>query len=293
MSELPVQKLYIIEGSGGPAKERVKQAMDWLLSLAAEGIGEELLRKAYARHGKPITIFVTRGPNIFYTNVENQHILGVNPNFVGKLKFFTKDKQVFHPSLEVMMAHELTHATQDLKPEDFALIGRIDAEVQDDLSKMPEAKALNDYAQYAQNTPYRVLTQLYSKKLAEGELNILLARQDKGKSHPDMRKWAQKFEIETVENENKVAKLRGEPQRATYTDTLLSFDPEEIAKKVALELGIEGKLGIPPLAHPATINPDFWQRAVKNPEKLTLGKWEPNAHEHPLIATHQEGGRTD
>lgn len=57
---MDVRTLFRIVGEEGPALRRVAEAMEWLLSLKAEGLGQQLLHEAHALHGKPLTIAVSK-----------------------------------------------------------------------------------------------------------------------------------------------------------------------------------------------------------------------------------------
>ncbi len=298
MSELPLHELYTIEGEEGPAKERVKKAMDWLLSPAAEGIGEKLLRDAYVQADKPVVIHVTHSLQSHYENSNGEHTVFINPSMV--VQFIDKKGTTQQLSLEQLLGHELTHAGQDIAA-DPAKMREVTAKFltakQDayknywDHLSAPELKEFSTHRTHLKNTPYYAVARHHMNPVIEVGVDANLRTEQRLFSHPDYQEYMQKYEKPALATERQIGTLQGKVGRVNYKDGSISIEQRYEIEKEILEYqyGVKNKLGIPPLAHPATKNPDFWQKAVKNPEKLKLSKWEPNAHEHPLIAQHTNG----
>lgn len=312
--ELPVHELYTIEGEPGRARDKLTAAMDWLLSPAANGIGERLLRDAYAMHNKPLAIHCSNNFLAVYSPpvalMENApqkmkfaydefrkacppHAVVIDPRMIEATQFQTPSGEWDSLCLEAILAHEMRHASQDhtehMKDNLFANEETFDEHVakmttilQAAAEKSRESKA------YILQTPYQVAAEEHLRKIAEIFYEPLV--QHYAKRHT--AEYIEKYETDTLAIEGEVQRLKGRAARTQYVD--MNERAIEAGKKMsfiafkeqAADL-LAGKRGIAPFSTP----PKPWQEFVQDPTRLSLGKWEPNEREHPLIAQHKDGGR--
>ncbi len=267
--KVPLQELYKIEGEAGPLLERTKAAMEWLLSPHAKGIGEGLLRDAHTLHQKPVTIEVIKGIDTVYTrNNEGLH----------KILF---DPEGTPWSPESLLAHELTHAGQNLS-------GKFSRAAQARLEEIfleilpPYRESISTHIKGFENTPYHHEALRHQKAIQDIlDTKIMPKLKSKSMADPLWAEYIEKCEAPAVANQNKVAYLRGEPELEHYMDSTTNDMKQSFAEMFGLSFAT--KKFIPPT--PATkIDAGVWQTRIKNgPVRLSRP-------EHPLIARFNDDG---
>ncbi len=110
---MDVRALFRIVGEEGPALRRVEEAMEWLLSPKAEGLGQQLLHEAHALHGKPLTIAVSKAASNGYLNALGEHTIHINPHHVEQIALSAADGAAHLMSVERCLGHEMTHALEE------------------------------------------------------------------------------------------------------------------------------------------------------------------------------------
>jgi len=268
---------YPIIGEEGPLLERTKATMAWLLSPEANGIGEKLLRDAYALHKEPLCIYVTQDRNTAYLNKDKKfsHMLAWNPIYNDSLRHISDDGTLFTPSQESILAHELVHAGQPITRKEFIRLEKVPEAVGRRLNNSKEGHALDKaftrHMEDAKNAAY----QSQANESIRQAVEVLVTSNkmlDKAEhEHPDYIDWVNKYETQAVAAEREVARLRGEPQRANYTEEkdYSSFSIKnfcELQEKVK----VKDKIPDPPLVsskHPL----GFWENLMKD-NQLTVKK---------------------
>jgi hypothetical protein len=218
-----VKKLFKIVGEEGPALRRVEEAMEWLLSPKAEGIGEQLLHDAHALHGKPITIAVSKEAGSGYLNAIGEHTIRLNPHHVEKISILAADGSSHAMSVERCLGHELKHAGQPRMEEGVVekmlLETHIGAARQSTLT--PEQQA-NEFAHLfkALDAPdYHTAMAHLEHHVDKAVIPMQLAVDKELFAHPDYIKHVEEFEMPAIRVENQIATLRGEPTRTDYTSS--------------------------------------------------------------------------
>ncbi len=297
--EIPVHELYTIEGKAGPAFERVKEAMHWLLSPDSGNIGEKLLRDAHAVHGKPVRIAVRTTTEMGFTTLEGHPTIITNPNFLKHMKLAHPNGVLHAMSEERMLAHELVHAGQrkatpeiEAKLDEFMLNASMKANAHltpDQLfqQSVPLIKAMGET--HYEPAMQHIVQYVDSVGLQTNEATLAHLHND-----PEFIAYTKEFEEPAMEMENKVAALRGEPLIAKYN--VGHIIPADLKRRAMIDqlseaYGLHQK---PRLETPFAAKKPIssWQEYVKNPAELRLSKWQKPEHEHPFIAKHEDGGRT-
>jgi hypothetical protein len=213
MKSLDPRDLYRIAGKQGPMLQRIKEAMNWLLSPKAEGIGEKLLKDAYALHGKPVRI----GPGVAGERYSY---------YLRDLHEIKISLEITH-SLERTLAHELVHAGQnnDLNFDIEPLINFVvkpmnwaSREVMKYLSE--EIKQVKDY-----HTAYEKLEFLVHHVTVSPYREHYIEIQNIMRNHPEYERFIQEVENPALEVQNRVARIRNEPQKESYI-----LSPEQTAQ---------------------------------------------------------------
>ncbi len=232
-----VRSLFRIVGeAGSPALRRVEQAVEWLLSPAAEGLGEKLLRLAHELHGEPLLIEASEhGQNAYFLD----HKIRINPRHVDMAHIRNADGVLQPTSLEGAIAHELTHAGQKDFIEAALKRAAVEAEFQGKyMSRFSpeEITAHNELLAQAMAAPDqqagRALIEQYVNKVSVPmgkALNAQVAQ------HPEFIDYVERMEIPAIENENKVLKIKGLPTRSDYV-TSYHFSPEDYREMMIGEM---------------------------------------------------------
>jgi hypothetical protein len=213
--------LFKIVGEEGPALRRVEEAMEWLLSHKAEGIGQQLLQEAHELHGKPLTIAVSQEASNGYLPV--LHTIRINPLHMEKVTISAADGTSHLMSVERCLGHEMKHATQARVQEGAAELMALDAKISESLQShlTPEQKT-------AQHEPMIKAMQASDYETAHRHLEAYVdqvvlpnrkAVEPQLFAHPDHIKYVQEFEMPAIEVENRIAVLRGEPTRTDFTSS--------------------------------------------------------------------------
>ncbi len=106
------EALYKIEGGNPKERARVQEAVDWLLSPDAWGVGKNLLNKAYKLHKKPLILELTDKEESGYINLVGENTVYVNLRQIDKTQVLDSQDGYSKASLESVIAHELVHAGQ-------------------------------------------------------------------------------------------------------------------------------------------------------------------------------------
>ncbi len=282
-----LKELYTFTGDTGPTREQAKKTMGWLLSPAAQGLGEKLLRDAYSKTGRPVTICISHTEPSHYANGNAEHTIILNPSDNANHQIMAADGSWHGQSLEAGLAHELTHAGQDIadRKKWVAVYDKLEKTLPHTPEIFERLQTLEDAKTFATNTPYSILAQQYlqqhiGESLAFG--NEMLGVQQQ---HPDYIAYITKYENPAIANENKVQRLRGEPVRLDYKGyrPVAGYDEHNAMEQHASLLN--GKVGIAPYA-PTPVAEGYWQDKIQNPKDLSF-----KTPDHPLLAAHQDGGR--
>lgn len=223
-----VKNLFKIVGEEGPALRRVEEAMEWLLSPKAEGIGQKLLHDAHALHGKPLTVAISKEASNGYLNAI--HTIRINPHQVEQVAITTADGTSHLMSVERCLGHEMKHAGQTRLQEGAAELMQLDARITESLQShlSPAQKA-------AQHEPMIKAMEALDYETARQHLgtyvdDFVVPMRTKVErelfAHPDYIKHIQEFEMPAVEVENRIATLRGEPTRTDYASSH-QIDPQK------------------------------------------------------------------
>lgn len=217
---MDVRALFRIVGEEGPALRRVEEAMEWLLSPKAEGLGQQLLHEAHALHGKPLTIAVSKAASNGYLNALGEHTIHINPHHVEQIALSAADGAAHLMSVERCLGHEMTHAGQARAREGAAELLHLDAKITESVQAhlSPAEKA-------AQHEPMIKAIEAPDYETARKHLGtyvdtFVLPMRDKVerelRAHPEYLKHIHEFEMPAVDIENRIAALRGEPARTDY-----------------------------------------------------------------------------
>jgi hypothetical protein len=239
-----VRTLFKIVGEEGPVLRRVEEAMEWLLSPKAEGIGQKLLHDAHELHGKPITIIAsTVEQNGYYAE---GHLAKINPNHLAAITLKAADGTSHAFSVERSLAHELTHAGQrEATAEAEHALEAINERAQAAAIAHLDKQALIEQASHlikANEAPdYHTARQ----HIADYVDQVALPQHAEVMRHihndPEFIRYVTTMEPAPVAIENRVAALRGEPLRTDYTTA------HEIAPEALREIMIDefsNQLGI-------------------------------------------------
>lgn len=290
--------LYDIEGTPGPALDRVRAAMTWLTSEAAHHIGNDLLKEAYDRTNRHLKIIVTDHPILLYANGNGEHTIYVNPHYANSVRF-TDEQGAVHPiSLEQMLGHELKHASQDLA--DPAVMIKVSGELNKvgreayNFARNHNGNKKETTALYheTKNTPYYFTATQNIEKLLDISDKMKPIADNYLQLHPYFIQYMEGYELPALAVEKQIATLRNEPFRENYNHTYREGDASRDTDREDYhnQFNVIQKFGIPPLATEAQNN--TWMQVIKSDKPATFSKWTPNAEEHPLIAQHLPGGRS-
>ncbi|MEZ5691274.1 MAG: hypothetical protein R3D71_06390 [Rickettsiales bacterium] len=140
--------LYTIEGGTPQEQRRVQQAMDWLVSPDAWGIGKNLLNNAYKLHKKPVTIEISDKMPVGYLDLNDENKIIVNFEQLEHTKGKNYQNKDYKPTLEGIIAHELTHAGQTRMQEgaieNLQVQSSIQSKVFGDKEMLQQTQAIND-----------------------------------------------------------------------------------------------------------------------------------------------------
>lgn len=217
---IDVRALFKIVGEDGPALHRVEEAMKWLLSPSAEGMGQKLLYDAHALHGKPITIAIEQELECAYLNGAGEHTLRINPGQIDKIFLVGADGGRHAMSVERTLAHELTHAAQLRAPQGAQEIGALKAKLHGEymahftteeleMRNMPILQAL-------EAPDYDAAIKHVERYVDDTGFPAAMALNKQLQSHPDFIRHVEEFEAPAVHMENRVAALRNEPINTGY-----------------------------------------------------------------------------
>lgn len=294
---IPVHDLYTIIAETPAGHARVQQAMDWLLSPAAEGIGEKLLRDAYARTGKPVKLAAHSNNIAHYMNADGEHTVYLPLEHTFNMVFKDKNGVPFQLGYEQLIGHELVHAGQDFAdPEFYNQVNNTMVALHDKLTKQAvqsqSKEAMRTGRQHyikAVNTPYYFMAMHHIKPLIPLNCSIAEKTEELLNNHPQHLENIEKYEKPALAVERRIGELLGLPNRHVYTDASISHEGRQALEERTLKehCGVKAKLGIPPLAHTTPNDETFWQNAIRNPASIKLEK-----PAHPLIGVHMSGDVT-
>ena len=234
-----VKTLFKIVGEEGPALRRVEEAIEWLLSPKAEGIGQKLLHDAHALHGKPLTVAVSKEATNGYLNALGEHTIRINPSHVEKVTISAADGTSHLMSVERCLGHEMKHAGQARVQEGAAEKMLLETQVYTRLQShlTPEQQA----AQYEHMVNALEAPDYHTARRHLGTYvdQVVIPMQDAVDRelfvHPDYQKFLHEFEMPAIEVENSIATLRGEPVRSNYTSSH-QIDPQQKREMIVDEL---------------------------------------------------------
>ncbi len=256
------QNLYRIVGEEGASLERLKEAVAWLLSPKAEGIGQKLLEDAYALHGKPVTINVSQIADDAYDHVT--HAIDINPDNLQKMSFGASQ----HVSVEGTLAHELTHSGQTRIKEGLAKVEKLKGEILDShLQQFPDAlKPQDELMKKVTEATDAKSASAYSQQYLEEVARFNEELERKLHAHPKYIEFIREFEDPAVAVQNNVARLRGEPLRTNYLNAP-DIDAADLHHMTMKQLS-------------GMFNPNEWVQKAKGVKK-----------NHPLVARYPADGR--
>ena len=269
-----VKTLFKIVGEEGPALRRVEEAMEWLLSPKAEGIGQKLLHDAHALHGKPLTIAVSEASSGY---IASEHIVRINPHQVENVPFLTAEGVPHKRSLEACIGHEFTHAGQVRVQEGAAEKAMLEGKIGDAYRSRLTAEQSYKFHSQSMNIyeaqDYHTARQHLETYVDETLLPMMDATNRELFLHPDYIKHVQEFEMPAIEIENRIAALRGEPVRADYASTHI-ISPEQKREMIINELSIAMQLDKKPriaTEAPQRADGNSWANSLGNRSSRKLG----------------------
>ena len=224
--ETPEEDLYCITGEEGLDLASVKAALDCLLSPRTNNIGEKLLRRAYALHGRPLEICVTGLVSTGNYNDGVHHAVVINPDELKTYRFIAEDGTAFSPSLEVVLAHEMDHASREI-PQNIKDKYSV-SEKRAKEARKPPAK-LKAHIQVAKSSMFQSITNL----AIHGIMGYTNEETDQlhtfFKSDVDRCAWVEAYEVPAVATENQVATMLGQKKRLNYYDTFMDYSASQSA----------------------------------------------------------------
>jgi hypothetical protein len=271
---IDVKTLFKIVGEEGPALRRVEEAIEWLLSPKAEGLGQKLLHDAHALHGKPLTIAVSEASSGY---IPGEHIVHLNPHQVENVSFLTAEGVPHKRALEGCIGHELKHAGQARLQEGAAEKAMLEGKIGDAYRGRLTAEqsyTLHEQRRNIFEAPnYHTARQHLEKYVDETLLPMMEATDRELFAHPDYIKHVQEFEMPAIEIENRIATLRGEPIRADYASTHI-IPPEQKREMIIEELSTAMQLGKKPRLAPEVtqrLDGQSWAKSLGNRSGRKLG----------------------
>ncbi len=273
---LDISTLFKVIGEDGPALRRVEEAVAWLLSPKAEGIGKQLIRDAHALHGKPVTIVATATEQTAYYNLLGEHAVKINPTHISGVTLKGADGTAHVMSVERTLAHELKHAGQAEATVDVenALEAMQMRAHQKTLSRFSETEIAEQQAPLikAMEAPDYHAAQ---KHVADYVDQVALPQQSETMHHfhhdPEVVDYIAKIEAPAVEIENQVAVLRGEPVRTDYMHAH-DIDPKMARQMMIDEISNQLELHAKPkIEAPARADGKSWANALGDRTGRKLG----------------------
>lgn len=233
-----VRTLFKIVGEEGSALRRVEEAMEWLLSPKAEGIGEDLLRRMHVVHNKPVTISVSATGLTGYDGLG--HVLHINPPHIAGMSLKSADGISHGISIERELGHELQHATES--PEIYlpacrrmALLRDLAADkAKQSIPMQQRVKHSMILARVKSARDYETAERHIMQYVDEAALPLVPKVMDALRESEEFAKLLEKIEAPAVAIENRIAALRGEPMRPT--DYLIGYDIKpEVDRRLAID----------------------------------------------------------
>ncbi len=245
-----VRALFKLVGEEGPALRLVEEAVEWLLSPKAEGIGEQLIHDAHALHGKPVTIVATATEQTAYYNLLGEHTVKINPNHISGVTLKAADGTSHVMSVERTLAHELKHAGQaEVTAEvENALEAMQLCAHQKTLSRFSEEEIAhqNSHLMHAMDAPDFETAQQHVADYVDKVALPQQAETMRNFHHdPEVIDYVTRIEAPAVDIENRVAALRGEPLRTNYMHSH-DIDPAMARQMTIDELSNELELHTKP-----------------------------------------------
>lgn len=236
---IDVKNLFKIVGEEGQALRRVEEAMQWLLSPKAEGIGQKLLHEAHELHGKPLTIAVSTEASNGYLNAIGEHTIRINPHHLEKVSITASDGTSHIMSVERCLGHEMKHAgqarVQEGAAEKMLLEAQIGTSLQSHLTAEQRAAQFEHMVNALEAPDYHAARKHLETYVDQVALPMQEAVNHELFVHPEYIKHVQEFEMPAIEIENRIATLRGEPIRADYT-SMHQIAPEKKREMMVDEL---------------------------------------------------------
>ncbi len=271
-----VKTLFKIIGEERAAVQRVEEAMEWLLSPKAEGIGQELLHNAHATHGIPLTIVATTTEQTGHYPLLG-HVLKINPRHIAHISIEAADGTSHAISVERALAHELEHTARPAKEAadaDMALLGiRLKAEAAA-MPKMSEAElmeAIKPLMKASEATDYHT-ARAHIANYVDGAVMPLQGTVERHLyNDPDFKHYVDRFEVPAIEVENRVAALRGEPLRKDYT-TSYKPSPEIVREMTIDQLGAIIEIDKKPRLDVARADGKLWTDSLGSRSGRRLGE---------------------
>ncbi len=282
-----IKTLYKVVGEDTSALKKVEEAIAWLLSPKAEGIGEKLLRDAHDLHGKPITIVATATKETGYTNLLEEHTVQINPKHIAGVTLKAEDGTEHIFSIERVIAHELTHAgqreaTKEIENKLTEITTRAETNAMSHFSETEIAEQQSHLNKALESEDYHTAR----KHVVDYVDKTLLPIQTKAMQYlhndPEFIKYMERLEVPAVVMENKIATLRGEPLRYNYA-TSHDVKPETLREMMIDQLSEVLEIHTKPKIAEDT---QLWVT------KVTSGTNGMPTKSHPRIANHKDGGKT-
>ncbi|MEK6747056.1 MAG: hypothetical protein AABY33_08510 [Pseudomonadota bacterium] len=234
-----IENLFKIVGEEEPEFQRVKEAMEWLISPKAAGIGQKLLRDAYALRGKPLTIEVSKEAQTAYLDLNGEHTIRINPHNAEKTTILDNNGKSVQMSVERALAHEMKHSGQDGLQEatnnKTILEDKISNFYKPNFTPEQKSAISEDMARAMESPDYETARQHLAKYVDQFAVPKQKAVSRELFAHPEYIEYVKKFEMPAVEVENQIAVLRGEPARITYLSSY-NIKPEDRRDMILDEL---------------------------------------------------------
>lgn len=246
-----IKALYKVVGEEGPILKRVEEALAWLLSPKAEGIGEKLLRDAHALHGKPVTIVATTTEQTAYYNMLGEHAVKINPKHIAGVTLKAADGTSHVMSVERTLAHELVHAGQkeatvEVENALEAIKVRAQTKAMERFSEQEIAQSQSHLTKALDAPDYHTAR----KHVEEYVDKVALPMNTETMAHlhadPEFVQYTQTLEVPAMAVENRVAQIRGEPVRGDYAHAH-DIEPASLREMMIDEVSKELELHAKPM----------------------------------------------
>lgn len=249
---MDIKLLYNLAGDEELALKRVEESLAWLLSPKADGIGEKLLRDAFALHGKPVTIVATATEQTGYYNMLGEHAVKINPKHIAGITLKSADGASHVMSVERTLAHELVHAGQkeatvEVENSLEAIKVRAQAKAMSRFSEQEIAESQSHLMKALDAPDYHTARKHVEEYVDKVALPMNTETMANLHADPEFVRYTQTLEVPAMAVENRVAIIRGEPERIDYAHAH-DIEPASLREMMIDEVSKELELHSKPVS---------------------------------------------